>query len=170
MEVSGIGSSLDRTGCVRGFIVREDGVVRYQAPFPEEVSERPVRLVADHVGDYSSEWAAIRSVADKIGCSPETLRNWVRQSERDAGVWSGATTEELEELREVRELRPVSVRRRRCRVAPPGTGPGVLQPVATVSRLLASGRGARVQSLRGALVQPRLARPAGPAGSQAAVR
>jgi transposase-like protein len=83
--------------------------MRYQAPFPVEVRERAVRLVVDHSEEYSSEWAAIRSVADKIGCSAETLRHWVRQAERDEGRRPGLTSDELEELRqlrrEVRELR-----------------------------------------------------------------
>jgi len=83
--------------------------MRYQAPFPEEVRQRAVRLVVDHVAEYPSEWAAIRSVAGKIGCSAETLRNWIRQAERDEGLRPGPTSEELEELvrlrREVKELR-----------------------------------------------------------------
>ena len=50
----------------------------------------------------SAAWAAICSIAEKVGCSAETLRKWVRQSERDIGVRSGLTTEQLEELRELR--------------------------------------------------------------------
>ena len=84
-------------------------MTRYQAPFPDEVRERAVRLVLDHAHEYRSQWAAIRSVAEKIGCTSETLRSWVRQVERDQGVRPGPVTEELEELkqlrREVKELR-----------------------------------------------------------------
>jgi len=79
--------------------------VRYSA----EVRERAVRLVAEHEREYESQWAAIRSIAEKIGCAAETLRKWVRQAERDEGRRPGLTTEERERLkdleREVRELR-----------------------------------------------------------------
>src|ERR1700712_1377484 len=76
--------------------------------FPE-VRERAVRMVLEHQGEHSSPYAAIRSIAAKIGCSGETLRNWVRQAERDRGVRAGPTTEERERIkaleRENRELR-----------------------------------------------------------------
>jgi transposase-like protein len=66
-------------------------------------------MVLDHQDEHGSQWAAIQSIASKIGCSGETLRNWVRQTERDDGVRPGATNAEKEELarlrREVRELR-----------------------------------------------------------------
>ena len=69
----------------------------------------PVRLVFDHEHQHDSQWAAIRSVAAKIGCTSETLRHWVRQVERDTGRRPGLTTDEraqMKELdREVRELR-----------------------------------------------------------------
>ncbi len=75
------------------------------APFSPEVRERAVRMVREH----GSQWSAIQSIAAKIGCSGETLRNWVRQSERDQGVRPGQTTDERERIkaleREVRELR-----------------------------------------------------------------
>jgi transposase-like protein len=68
-----------------------------------------VRLVRDHEREHPSQWAAIGSIAQKIGCSGETLRNWVRQDERDAGQRPGLTTTELERLkqleRENKELR-----------------------------------------------------------------
>lgn len=73
-----------------------------------EVRERAVRLVLAHQDEFRSQWAAICSIADKVGCSSETLRLWVRQSERDAGVRPALTDQltELEELRrENRELR-----------------------------------------------------------------
>jgi transposase-like protein len=77
--------------------------------YSPEVRERAVRLVFVHEREHPSQWAAISSIAEKIGCSAETLRNWVRQAERDAGGRPGLTTEERERLkdleREVRELR-----------------------------------------------------------------
>ena len=77
--------------------------------YPSEVRERAVRMVFDHEDEYESQWKAICSIADKIGCSSETLRNWVRRAETDAGFRPGLTTDQVEELkelrREVRELR-----------------------------------------------------------------
>ena len=55
------------------------------AEFSPEVRQRAVRMVLDHGGDHASQWAAIGSIAAKIGCTAETLRKWVRQAERDAG-------------------------------------------------------------------------------------
>jgi transposase len=66
-------------------------------------------MVLEHEGEHESQWAAVCSIAEKIGCSGETLRKWVLQAERDAGRRSGLTTAERAELkelqREVRELR-----------------------------------------------------------------
>jgi transposase-like protein len=66
-------------------------------------------MVLDHQADHPSQWAAIGSIASKIGCTPETLRSWVRQAERDQGLRPGPTSEERERIkaleREVRELR-----------------------------------------------------------------
>ena len=77
--------------------------------FSPEVRERAVRMVLDHEGEHGSQWATIRSIADKIGCTAETLRKWVRQAERDEGRRPGLTTEEQQRLkdqeREIRELR-----------------------------------------------------------------
>jgi transposase len=77
--------------------------------FSPEVRERAVRMVFDQTGEYDSRWAAIRSIAEKIGCTAETLRRWVQRAERDQGLRPGLTTDErarLKELeREVRELR-----------------------------------------------------------------
>jgi len=77
--------------------------------YTQGVRERAVQMVLDHEGEYDSQWAAIRSIAEKIGCTAETLRKWVRQAERDAGKRPGLTTEERERLKalekENRELR-----------------------------------------------------------------
>jgi transposase len=74
-----------------------------------EVRARAVRMVFEHRGEHASEWAAIGSIASKIGCTAETLRGWVRQSERDQGLRAGPATDERERIRslerEVRELR-----------------------------------------------------------------
>jgi transposase len=78
-------------------------------PYSPEVRERAVRMVLDHQGEHASRWAAINSIAAKIGCSGETLRNWIRQSERDKGARGAPTSEERERIkaleRENRELR-----------------------------------------------------------------
>ncbi len=75
--------------------------------YSQEVRERAVRMVFEHRGDYGSEWAAMQSIAAKIGCTAETLRSWVRRV--DTGRRSGVTSEEqarVKELeRENRELR-----------------------------------------------------------------
>jgi transposase len=77
--------------------------------FSPEVRQRAVRMVLEHGSDHASQWAAIGSIAAKIGCTAETLRQWVRQAERDQGQRPGGTTEERERIkaleREVRELR-----------------------------------------------------------------
>ena len=80
-----------------------------KSKYPPEVRERAVRLVVEQLGSHDSEWSAITSIAGKMGCTPETLRKWVRQSQRDAGKAPGLTTGERERLklleREVRELK-----------------------------------------------------------------
>ncbi len=79
------------------------------ARYSPEVRARAVRMVLEHRGDYASQWAAIVSIASKIGCTGETLRKWVRQAERGQGLRDGTTTEERDRLkaleRENRELR-----------------------------------------------------------------
>jgi transposase-like protein len=77
--------------------------------YSPEVRERAVRMVREHESEHDSQWAAICSIAEKIGCSAETLRNWVRQVERDEGRRPGLTTDERQRLKELerenRELR-----------------------------------------------------------------
>ncbi len=77
--------------------------------FSPEVQERAVRMVVEAKGQYESQWAAIVSIAAKIGCTAETLRRWVRRAERDSGQRDGVTTAEQQRIkaleREVRELR-----------------------------------------------------------------
>jgi len=77
--------------------------------YSPEVRERAVRLVEEQAKTAESQWAAIGSIAAKIGCSAETLRKWVRQVERDTGKRDGLTTSEREEFkrlqRENRELK-----------------------------------------------------------------
>lgn len=69
--------------------------------YAPEVRERAVRLVEEHLSEHDSEWAAMRSVAAKLGCTTETLRKWVRQAQRDAGRRPGLTTAERERLKEL---------------------------------------------------------------------
>jgi len=77
--------------------------------YSPEVRARAVRMVFEHEGEHASQWAAIASIAGKIGCTPETLRLWVRQAEREAGGRAGPTSAESERVkaleRENRELR-----------------------------------------------------------------
>jgi len=70
--------------------------------YSPEFRERAVRLVEEQQKEGSSEWAAIQSLSEKLGCVPETLRRWVRQSQRDQGKHPGPTTDELEELKQLR--------------------------------------------------------------------
>ena len=69
--------------------------------YSPELRDRAVRMVFDHAGEYPSQWAAIRSVGDKLGCSTEALRRWVRQAERDAGQRPGLTTDERARLKQL---------------------------------------------------------------------
>ena len=77
--------------------------------FSPEVRERAVRMVQEHRGEYQSLWAAIESISAKIGCVPQTLHEWVRKQEVDAGARPGSTSDERERVkaleREVKELR-----------------------------------------------------------------
>ena len=77
--------------------------------YSPELRERAVALVFEQVGQYPSQWQAIRSIAEKVGVPAETLRRWVRQAERDAGDRPGPTSSDAERIRELerenRELR-----------------------------------------------------------------
>ena len=66
-----------------------------------EVRERAVRMVREHGPEHPSQWAAITSIAGKFGCTAETLRNWVRQAERDSGQRGGLTTDERQRFKEL---------------------------------------------------------------------
>ena len=73
--------------------------MRKSPKFSPEVIDRAVRMVYEAKDQYPSEWAAIMSVAGKIGCTAETLRKWTRQGERDRGQRAGSTTAEQERIR-----------------------------------------------------------------------
>ena len=78
-------------------------------PYPPEVRERAVRMVFEHQNEYPSQWKAIESISGKLSINHETLRQWVRRAETDAGERPGLTTDERVQLRElqreVKELR-----------------------------------------------------------------
>ena len=77
--------------------------------YSPEVRERAVRLVLEQEPQHGSQWGAIRSISEKVGCTAETLRKWVRQAERDSGRRPGLSTDERQRIkdleREVRELK-----------------------------------------------------------------
>ena len=77
--------------------------------FSPEVRDRAVRMVLDHTGEHPSRWAAVTSIAARIGCTPQTLHDWVKKAEVDSGQRAGVPTDMTEKLRalerENRELR-----------------------------------------------------------------
>ena len=89
--------------------------------FSPEVRSRAVRLVLDQEAEHRSRWTAIMSIAAKIGCTPQTLLDWVKKAEVDSGKRAGVPTDMAEKLkaleRENRELRPVDLPRPCCQAA-----------------------------------------------------
>lgn len=89
-----------------------DTIKNKAARYSPEVRERAVRMVLENQKPDESQWKVIASIAAKIGCTGETLRTWVRQSERDRGLRPGTTTPEQERMkvleRENRDLRQVN--------------------------------------------------------------
>jgi transposase len=69
--------------------------------FSPEVRERAVRMVQEHRGEYPSLWAAVESIAPKIGCVPQTLLTWVQRHEVDTGVREGVTTADAKRMKEL---------------------------------------------------------------------
>ncbi len=89
--------------------------------FSPEMRERAVRMVQEHRGEYPSLWAAIESIAPKVGCVPPTLLEWVKKAEVDSGVREGVTSAEREQLKALeRESGPTSCGYRTSRTCPPG--------------------------------------------------
>ena len=86
--------------------------------YSPEVRDRAVRMVLEHQDDHGSQWAAIASIAGKIGCTAETLRLWVRRAERDQGKRPGLTTDERARMkaleRENRQLRHANAIQRKA--------------------------------------------------------
>ena len=83
---------LNRSGFSGDSNSREDGVMERQGKYSPEVKERAVRMVFDQQHQHESQWSALSSIAQKVGCTSETLRKWVRQAERDTGQRAGLTT------------------------------------------------------------------------------
>ena len=69
--------------------------------YSPEVRERAVRMLLEQQNEHTSQWAAIQSIADKIGCTHETLRRWVRQTEVDQGVRGGMPSDDRERLKQL---------------------------------------------------------------------
>lgn len=72
-----------------------------KSKFSPEVRERAVRMVFEQRAEYESQWAAIESIASKIGCSAQTLSNWIKQHETDIGQRPGVTTAEAQRIKEL---------------------------------------------------------------------
>ncbi len=103
---------MNRPGFCGGFNSLEYEAMNKTHKFSREVRERAVRMVQEHRGDYPSLWSAIESIAQKIGCVPQTLLGWVKRAEVDAGERAGISTSEAQRIkeleREVKELRRVN--------------------------------------------------------------
>lgn len=69
--------------------------------YSPEIKQRAIRLVQEHRGEHSSQWSAIVSIASKIGCTPQTLREWVKQHEIDSGTREGLSTTERERIKQL---------------------------------------------------------------------
>ncbi|MFM2042017.1 MAG: hypothetical protein RLY86_593 [Pseudomonadota bacterium] len=80
-----------------------------QSPYSAEFRERAIRMAREHRSEHASQWAAVESIAAKIGCTAQTLRNWMNKAEVDRGLKAGVPTEIADRMkalgREVRELR-----------------------------------------------------------------
>ena len=83
--------------------------MRKSPKFSPEMRERAVRMVQEHRSEHPSQWAAIESIAAKVGCAPQTLHTWVKQHEIDTGQRDGVSTAEAQRIKELerenRELR-----------------------------------------------------------------
>ncbi len=77
--------------------------MKNQISYSQEVRERAVRLVFEQQKEHESQWAAIKSIASKIGCTSETLRTWVRRAETDQGIRGGMSTADRERLKELEQ-------------------------------------------------------------------
>ena len=75
--------------------------MKAQKRYSPEVRERAVRMVLEQQNEHTSQWAAIQSIASKIGCTDETLRRWVRKAEVDQGIRGGMTSDERERLKQL---------------------------------------------------------------------
>ncbi|QTD43616.1 IS3 family transposase [Ottowia testudinis] len=101
--------------------------------FSPEVRERAVRMVQEHRGEYPSLWAAIESIAPKIGCVPQTLYEWVKRVEVDTGVREGITTSEARRMKELeREVKELRRANEILKLASAFFGPGGARPPAQV--------------------------------------
>ncbi|WP_099656642.1 IS3 family transposase [Acidovorax sp. 56] len=103
--------------------------------FSPEVRERAVRMVQEQRGEYPSLWAAIESIAPKIGCVPQTLNEWVKRAEVDAGTREGVTTAEAQRVKELeREVKELRRANEILKLASAFFGPGGARPPAQVLR------------------------------------
>src|ERR1700704_187256 len=82
--------------------------------FSPEVRTRAVRMVLDHEGEHASRWAAVVSISAKIGCTPQTLHDWVKKAETDSGKRSGVPSDVSDRLKAPTGPRPGRSRRRYC--------------------------------------------------------